>query len=487
MRLLARTLLRTATGMARPWVLCLMLLLFAAIASLIVALAGNPASAAIDLVALAVVANFLLGLAIAPSCLMTQRSAWQARVPGLRHAALGVLLCVALLTIALPTAYVISTDAGPAAWSLALLSCSLVAAVAWLLLPVLLAVLLPTLLGWLVREIARFAPALQLGPQAAPSSTFWLLGLALTLSFAVVIRWRQLIRKPQLSLAFNSSLLEKIAAMPDMLRAAASNPNASTSQTPAWLMPRMNKRLSATPTARLRTVLGPPFTPGYQRRMAVFFLATSVVVTLFSLQLNSHFSSRQMLVRIGSQLLLGLIGGTCIAYAQRLALIFRPQSGELAELALLPELVTRDPARSLLLAMLGAVTQTFAVLLALALLLGAAGIDTRLAMTWCAVVWLLQLAVCVRHLSLGRRLIDNAGASTLVWMLSLALSLGVLAGLRALWNLWAASGRTLIVLVTLAGLATLALAMLRWYRHAAQLPQPFMIAADRRTPSKEQA
>jgi hypothetical protein len=53
--------------------------------------------------------------------------------------------------------------------------------------------------------------------------------------------------------------------------------------------------------------------------------------------------------------------------------------------------------------------------------------------------------------------------------------------------LWAAPGRILIVLAALAGLAVLALSLLRWYRHAARLPHPFMIAADRRTPSKEYA
>ncbi|HTP40478.1 MAG TPA: hypothetical protein VMI92_13005 [Steroidobacteraceae bacterium] len=492
-----RTVLRTATGVVRPALLCVLLLLLAGGAVLIVRLVASPIAAARALVVLAAASNFLLCMAIAPSCLLVQRSAWQSRVPGLRYATAWVLAAVVLLTVILPTAWVALSGAPGVLWSLAALACSLAVGLGWLMLPITAAILLPTLLGWILREIAALAPVLDLGPAAAPTSTYELLVVATGLGALVAVRWRRLVRKPQLSLTFNAALLEKMVAMPDLMQVAATNPNAATAQMPAWLLPRMSRRLSATPLARLRTVLGPPFAPGYQRRMAVYFIALSGLLGLFTLlQLNpTRAAILPALVRVATQMLFGLIGGTAIAFTQRVALIFRPQSGELTELALLPSLATaKPPWRALLQAMLGPIAQTTAVLLAVAALLLACGASPggiRLAMVWCAVVGLLQGAACMRQLSVGRRVIDNAGLATVLWVLLMALVLGALAGLGALWNLSAAPGRTGVVLVTLAALVPLALALRRWYLHAALLRQPFMIAADRShasvLPAKETA
>jgi hypothetical protein len=287
-----------------------------------------------------------------------------------------------------------------------------------------------------------------------------------------VAAWRKLVLAEHLSPTFSASLAERLGADPMLMSRPRYDGNAMALQMPRWLLPRSSARAARSAVARMRTVLGPPFAAGWLLRQLAYLLMIVPVIILIV-----------PAIATGGPMAPGLLNICAIVMVQfllRLMAVYRRNSPELAELALLPgcgsgRIWRRDYVTALLVPSL----QVALVFGALASLLGAlssqplyaalAGALTFL-MTFC-----LQTLVTLYCIVRGRMPIQNMIGGVALWLAIVLIGIGPLARIGAAALTSTPTERTLAVIALAALMAGTLWQSLHWYREFLRLPQPLAV------------
>lgn len=167
--------------------------------------------------------------------------------------------------------------------------------------------------------------------------TFWY--VALFMLCATWLRWRALRQK---------SIGEMRLAVFAMsfggydTSTGANNPKSLQRQQPAWISPRAGSRNATTPFTRLRTALGASFAPGAWQRQSIFLFAMLLVLTLYQWNFHNPGGHERQISLLSELGLLMLMSVTPLTPVQQAQVLFRRESHDLAELALLPGLPNRN-------------------------------------------------------------------------------------------------------------------------------------------------
>ncbi len=423
----------------------------------------DPATLAATLLVCSIIAVPLLWLAAGSGCLQLVRAARQLVTPGLRQRTLGALFGLATVTLLLPPA-ALALLGGPASWLLAVLACGAAVTFAFMLMPMYIFFFAVILLQPVVMLAQRYG--LSLAPESAAAIPLLVAILVLALIVGLV-RARSYVRSPELRTGSGGTLLE----LTESARRSGSgfaDQEAAMSVTPRWL--QVAARTATTPAARLRTLIGPPHNPGLGQ------VAYQVLPLLAILLLVSFVHPLLFLTMSGL-----VLACMPVAVIQRLFLLYRAQSGELAEMALIPGLGEGRARNSTFMRALW-LPPVLAIATALAgiLLVGFLR-DAPLTTRPPIMTTVVGLSVCMTaafySVSRGAPI---GGYRVLVSVMVLLpfLFCGVVIdswpGEYALL-LRSSNARIAAALYVI----TIALLCWRWYRRALRLPQPFLAAADR--------
>ena len=416
--------------------------------------------------------SFILAWIAAPSLALTARAARQFCLPGLRAYAHRLLWAIIFFLVIAPWLLSLASGFGSPWWRLAVLCCIVAASFVFVLAPLPLAVCLTFIPAMLGRLPALSGWATHLGPRDHPGSTARLCALSLVFTLIAVAAWRKLVLAEHLSPTFSASLAERLGADPMLMSRPRYDGNAMALQMPRWLLPRSSARAARSAVARMRTVLGPPFAAGWLLRQLAYLLMIVPVIILIV-----------PAIATGGPMAPGLLNICAIVMVQfllRLMAVYRRNSPELAELALLPgcgsgRIWRRDYVTALLVPSL----QVALVFGALASLLGAlssqplyaalAGALTFL-MTFC-----LQTLVTLYCIVRGRMPIQNMIGGVALWLAIVLIGIGPLARIGAAALTSTPTERTLAVIALAALMAGTLWQSLHWYREFLRLPQPLAV------------
>ena len=277
---------------------------------------------------------FLMG----SGCLLTAHHAYQLRLAGVGRQVARIMVAIYALASVLPALLSISATKVVAintAVAAGMLLC--------LMLPpqvLMFAGFLPML------RISRIPGLAQLLPvDAARPLTYWY--IATPLLIAAYLRWR-VIRRQACTLQRNVALL---SALRSDVNISFSNPSGLQRQQLPWLSPKAGKANARTMISRLRTLLGMLFAPGSWQRQALFCFAAFGVLRLWtamlihSRPLSSASTPMPGLPFFSDSLLLMMTFFVPLSIGFSIQPLLRPQSHDLAELALLPGLPAHDKTR----------------------------------------------------------------------------------------------------------------------------------------------
>jgi hypothetical protein len=369
----------------------------------------------------AFVTSFILAWIAAPSLALTARAARQFCLPGLSAYARRLLWAIIFFLVIAPWLLSLASGFGSPWWRLAVLCCIVAASFVFVLAPLPLAVCLTFIPAMLGKLPALSGWVTHLGPRDHPGSTARLCALSLVFTLIAVAAWRKLILAEHLSPTFSASLAERLGADPMLMSRPRYDSNAMALQMPRWLLPRSSARAARGAIARMRTVLGPPFAAGWLLRQLAYLL---MIVPVFILITPAIATDGPM-----APGLLNICAIVMVQFLLRLMAVYRRNSPELAELALLPgcgsgQLWRRDYVTALLIPSLQ-VALVFGALSSQPLYAALAGALTFL-MTFC-----LQTLVTLYCIVRGRMPIQNMIGGMALWLAIVLIVIGPLARIGA--------------------------------------------------------
>lgn len=299
-----------------------------------------------------------------------------------------------------------------------------------------------------------------------------------------------------------SSAAQMRVTMSNLFVATGQDPNAAYRMFPAWMVPSWRTRAGASLWTRISTLMGPPFAPGNLRQLLPTLVIIGGIGALFLWFLLERVLSERVPVHVHRTILDTLVPQiptflilvllpTTRTFAGRLRMIHRPQSADLAELALLPGLGGATTAlANYSLVLFG---RPLRMLAAIAALLGGIAAVLAPSILWSLLLLVLMIAglavkEIARYLALGRPYIQNIFFEALASMV-VVLPLGTLVFLSARTPFVEArtsNAFTYLVIPGMVGIVLLAAihGARRAYARAAQLPHPFLDADERRVMSR---
>lgn len=488
-------------GTARAWYLYLVCALLGA-AFLVTAWMGQRAGDLTDAIEVAAVINGGIWLVATVGMLATLRELREVRGPYIYRKALQVLGLTALFTIIMPAALLVL--AGTDGFQLST-TCHIFMT---LVLGAASGVLIATLpfpivtLGMIFGpQVAVFFPQAraQFEHNALWQSPWRIEALALLALFVVAWRCSKLIRNARPAASFWSSMADMRVNVFNLLVAAGKDPDAAYKLGPAWALPSSRARAGASLWTRISILMGPPFAPGTLRQILSILVAMGGLAALglwiFLQQLPERFHqiapfALASMIPFASFMFLSPLTR---AFAGRLRMVYRPQSADLAELALLPGLGgERTSLANYCLVISGRPMRMLAVITAILGFL--AMMLTRVAPWGVLLMMLIVAGLAVvessRFLATGRPFLQNVFAEVFAQM-AVMFSIGALAFLsgiagilprRASAFLHSAGGIAHAVIPVIAAIVLLAAVwyVRRAYTIAGRLPHPFLEAQERR-------
>jgi hypothetical protein len=480
-------------GTTRAWYLYLAYALLAAVLLVFIWI-GRRTGDFSDAVDISAICSVVMWLIVTVGILPTMRQLRELCVPQPYRRAGLVLGLAALFTLVLPTALLVwFGDAAPEPGAIRHVFMTLALGAAT-------GMLMATLPLPLVSAGLMFGPLLFVGfPHVKAQlthSAFWQSAWhmeAATLLALPIVAWRcrSLIRSETTGGLLWASLAQWRVNMSTLFVAAGHDPNAAYEMFPAWMLPSGRTRAGASLWSRLSILMGPPFTPGNLRQV----LLQMVVIGGLMVPFLRFFMERGLAQRLPApaqrmflDTLLSLIPAACImflvpmakVFATRLRMIHRPQSADLAELALLPGLGGgRTPLANYSLVIFGRPLRTLVAIAAV--LVGAVLMLANVA-PW-NLLWLVPviagLAVMesARYLAAGRPYMQNVifdAFATMAVMISVAALEFVSA--RTSNAISHAAMPAIAIIVWLAAIQSVR----RAYATARHLPHPFLDADERR-------
>ncbi len=488
-------------GTTRAWYLYLVCALLAAVFLVSVWMVRRTGDLE-DSLGVAAISTALMWLIATVGMLATVRELRKLRTPNVYRKANLVSGLVALFTLVMPTALlVLSSDAALQLSTTRHIFMTLALGAAS-------GMLYATLPFTLVCAGLVFgAPAFVVFPsleaqltQTALWQSAWRIeAITLLALFIVAWRCRAMIRSEKPAGLLWLSLAQMRVGASNLFMAASQDPNAAYRMCPTWMFPSWRTRAGASLWNRISTLMGPPFAPGNLRQLlpvlAViggigglllwFFVVERLLAERLPVRVQRMFLDTMVaLIPIAFIMVLSPMTRT---FAGRLRMIHRPQSADLAELALLPGLGGgKTPLANYSLVMFG---KPLRMLAAIAAVPGVAAVMLVHSTPWS----LLLLPVLIvsgftvmeiaRYLAVGRPCMQNifleAFASMAVMIpMSALVFVGARTPFISVRTSNAISHVVIPAIVVIVWLAAIH-GVRRAYATAGQLPHPFLDADER--------
>lgn len=484
-------------GTTRPWYLYLVGTLLGAV--ILVPWMGRRTG---DLaIAIAGLCNAVVWLVTTVGMLATVRQLRELRPPNVYRKASLVLGLAALFTLILPTALLVMF--GDAAMQLGTTRHVFMTLALWAATGMLIATLPFSLVcaGMIVGPLAFVGfhnPETQL-TQTVFWQSAWRIE-AITLLALIIVAWRcrALIRSETTAGLLWSSLAQMRVTMSNLFVAAGQYPDAAYRMFPAsdWMMPSWRTRAGASLWTRISTLMGPPFAPGNLRQQLPVLAVIVGIGALFLWFFVERFVERlpahvqrmflDTMVALIPVMFITILSSITRTFAGRLRMLHRPQSADLAELALLPGLEdARTPLANYCAVIFGRPLREFAVIAAV---LGGIAVMVAHFKTWSLLLLVLMIAgftvvEIARYLAVGRPYIQSiifealASGAVLLPMSALAF-VSARPPFVSLHTSNAVSHVVIPAMVVIVWLAAIH-SVRRAYATAQQLPHPFLDADER--------
>ncbi len=487
------------TGRTRAWhqyLVCALLAILFLLSIGAARLSGDPAIA----MAMVALLNAVIWGAGTAGMLATVRELRWLRVPHVYRKSGMVLGLAALFTLFMPAVLLVLTGgatSGPGTtghvFMIPALGATTGMLVATLPLPMVGVVL------WFGPLLLVTYPAIgrQLTHTALWQSAWGMEAILLPAMLIVAWRCRALIRSETTGGIAWASLAQMRINVSSLFATAAQDPNATYRMFPAWMVPSWRTRAGASLWTRISTLMGPPFAPGNLRQLlptlAVIGGIGAVMVWFFLQQLSQQLPAQvQQIFTTGlkSQIPLAfviLLSSVSRSFAGRLRTIHRPQSANLAELALLPGLgVGRTALANYCQVLFG---RPLRMLVAVTAVLGGAMAAAVHFTPWNPLLLVLIVAgltvmEIARYMAVGRPVFQNIFVEAFAYV-AVLVSIGALAFLGSRTPLVAASTSNAISYLVMPAIVVIlwltAIQVVRWaYATAGRLPHPFLDAQERR-------